>query len=324
MTTNVVLQNDTLRAEITPGMGGTVASLRHLPSGAEVLARPPWQAKGGPLPGGAGDEAEWLSRWGGGWPVMFPNAGDACTDGDARHGFHGEGSVTPWEMDRDGAELILTRRFEAVPVVMTRRFTLVGARLELHETVRAEGACRVVWGQHVTLGGDLLAGPVRVETGARGLRACSTYDPAANPLIPGAAGDWPHLPGKAGWVDMSAPPEGAALLACLTDFAGAPWAQLARADGSLAVRLDWRADPWPLAWFWVETGGTPEAPWNGQARMIGIEPCSTWPATGLAAARAAGGHVIDLSSGETRHSHLSLTIETPDSKDRGPHAHRRR
>ena len=315
MTATVVLQNATASVVITPGMGGTVTSLRHQPSGVEVLARPPWQAQGGPLAGGARDEADWLSRGGGGWPVMFPNAGDACRDGDARHGFHGEGSVTPWELELDGKALILRRRFSAVPVMMTRRFALEGAGLELRETVEAERPCSVIWGQHVTLGGDLLAGPVRVETGACGLRACAAYDPAANPLIPGAAGDWPHLPGKAGAVDLSAPPEGAALLACLMDFAGAPWARLARADGTLAVRLDWSADPWPLAWFWVETGGTPDAPWNGQARMIGLEPCSTWPATGLAAARAAGGQVITLAAGETRHARLTLTLEMPDNED---------
>lgn len=324
MTASVVLQNGTLSAVITPGMGGTVTSLRHLPSGAEVLAQPPWQAQGGPLPQGAEDEAAWLSRWAGGWPVMFPNAGDACMDGEVRHGFHGEGSVAPWEIDWDGTALILRRRFAAVPVTMTRRFALEGARLELQETVKADAACHVVWGEHVTLGGDLLAGQVRVETCARGLQSCRVYDPPENPLIPGATGQWPHLPGRKGMVDLSAPCEGVALLACLLDFEGTPSARLVRADGTLAVRLDWTADPWPLAWFWVETGGTLAPPWNGQARMIGIEPCSTWPATGLAAARATGGQVIELAAGETRNSHLSLTIETPDRKDRGQNAHRHR
>jgi hypothetical protein len=312
VTATVVLQNGILSAMVTPGLGGTVTSLRHLPSGAEVLARPPWPAQATPLPSGARNEADWLSRWSGGWPVLFPNAGDACEDGEVRHGFHGEGSVTPWEMGWDDTALILTRRFATVPVVMTRRIALSGARLDLRETVWAEGDCRVVWGQHVTLGGDLLAERTRVETGARGLRACATYDPPANPLIPGMAGEWPLLPGKQGMVDLSLPAGGVALLACLDGFDGAPWARLARMDGALAVRLDWTEDPWPLAWLWIETGGTPDAPWNGEARMIGLEPCSTWPATGLAAARAAGGHVITLAAGERRDAHLSLTIEHLD------------
>lgn len=315
MTAKVTLQNGILSAVVTPGMGGTVTSLRHLPTGTEMLARPPWTARGGPLPEGAADEREWLSRWAGGWPVLFPNAGDACSDGAVRHGFHGEGSVNPWEIAWEGATLVLRRTFAVVPVTMERRFALDGTRLDLCETIRASASCRVVWGQHVTLGADLLAGGVRIETGARGLRACEAYDPPANPLLPGAAGRWPLLPGKAGPVDLSHPPDGAALLACLTDFGPAPWARLERADRTLAVRMDWSADPWPLAWFWVETGGTPDSPWNGQTCMIGVEPCSTWPATGLAAAQAAGGGVIDLAAGAMRRSHLSLTIELPEDKD---------
>jgi hypothetical protein len=313
--TGVLLDNGILSALITPGIGGTVRQLRHLATGAEVLASPPWKAQDGPLPKGAADEAEWLSHWAGGWPVMFPNAGDACRDGAVRHGFHGEGSVAPWEADWEGGALVLRRSFSTVPVRMERRFSLEGARLVLREKVTAEGDCAVVWGQHVTLGGDLLAGPLRVQTGAKGLRACAAYDPPANPLWPGASGCWPHLPGKAGMVDLSKPPEGTALLACLEDFAGPPWAHLARTDGTLGVRLDWSAVPWPLAWLWVETGGTPQAPWNGVTRMVGLEPCSTWPATGLAAARAAGGHLIGLLADETRHARLSLSIEIPERKD---------
>ena len=107
MTGAVTLQNGTLSAAITLGMGGTVTSLRHLRSGAEVMARSPWTAKGGLMPGGAADEGEWLSRWAGGWPLLFPNAGDACRDGEVRHGFHGEGSVATWETGREGAALVL-------------------------------------------------------------------------------------------------------------------------------------------------------------------------------------------------------------------------
>jgi hypothetical protein len=61
----------------------------------------------------------------------------------------------------------------------------------------------------------------------------------------------------------------------------------------------------------VETGGTTDPPWNGQARMIAIEPCTTWPATGLAAARAAGGRVLTLAAGEVRHAQITLTVLEP-------------
>lgn len=311
MTAPVVLENAMLRALVTPDLGGTIASLRHLASGAEVLARTPWETSTAPLPF-APDEATWLTRFVGGWPVMFPNAGDACDDGRVRHGFHGEGSFAPWEATQKGQSVILTRRFAAVPVTMTRQITLVENRLEVAETVTADAPCQVVWGQHVTLGSDLLAGPVTLQTSAQRVASCASYDPPANPLIAGSVGDWPILPGRRGPVDLSHPPAQAALLACLASLGPAPWASLTRADG-LGVRLDWTADPWPLAWLWMETGGTQDAPWHGKGRMIGIEPCTTWPATGLVAARAAGGNILSLAAGKTRHAAITLTILNPAS-----------
>ncbi|MCA3487785.1 MAG: hypothetical protein IOD05_07815 [Rhodobacter sp.] len=307
--TTVILDNGRLQATVTPGLGGTITALRHLATGAELLARAPWKTTCDPLPF-APDEATWLTRFSGGWPVMFPNAGDACEDGTVRHGFHGEGSVTLWKADANARGLTLTRRFDAVPVTMTRHLALDGPCLSVRETVTAHGPCTVVWGQHITFGGDLLKGPATLQTSAARLIACADFAPPVSPLLPGGSGAWPTLPGRCGPVDLSHPPEGISLLACLADLGPRPWATLARADG-LGARIGWDADPWPLAWVWVETGGTTDPPWNGQARMIAIEPCTTWPATGLAAARDAGGRVLTLAAGEVRRAQITLTVLEP-------------
>jgi hypothetical protein len=300
----MVLESAGLRVTVNPAVGGMVTSLVHLASGEELLARAPWPTLSDPQDH-APDEGAWLTRFPGGWPVMVPNAGDACDVDGVAHGFHGEGSQAAWRAERDRAGLVLHRRFASVPVTMIRRLALTGTRLDLAETVIAHGPATLAWGQHVTL--DPGAPGFRLTTSARRLAACAAFAPPASPLVPGGSGDWPWLPGKAAPVDLSAPGEGAAMLACLMDAGPAPWAALTRADG-LAVRLDWTADPWPLAWAWVETGGTLDPPWHGQARMLGVEPCTTWPATGLAAARAAGGPVITLTGGETRTARLTLTV----------------
>lgn len=303
--TALALETTDLRATVLPDLGGLIASLRHLPTGTELLAQAPWHATRQPTEA-ATDESDWLSRWPGGWPILFPNAGDGCTDDGTRHGFHGEGSLAGWQAHRDGHSVLLTRSFRTAPAIMTRRLVLTGNRLDVTEVVRAHAPATVIWGQHVTFGSDLLSAPVTLDTSAKRLAACATYDPPANPLIPGATGYWPCLSGRVGPVDLSRPPEGAALLACLVDLGPAPWAVLT--TPALTVRLDWSADPWPLAWLWVETGGATDGPWHGKGRMIGIEPCSTWPATGLAAARAAGAPLVMLKVGKTRRAHITLTV----------------
>ena len=302
----MILEGGALRVEVRPEAGGTIASVRHLPTGAEVLARVPWERLAAPTDA-APDEAAWLAGWAGGWPLMFPNGGDACEHGGARHGFHGEASVAPWEAAWDGGALVLSRAFASVPARMTRRLTLDDAGLRIEEEVVASEPCEAIWGQHVTLGGDLLAGPVRVATSAARALASADYAPPESPLRAGAEGPWPTLPGRQGLVDLSRPGEGWSALACLADLGPAPWVEVAR-EGGPTVRLDWTADPWPLAWLWVETGGDRAAPWLGQGRCLGVEPCTTWPATGLARAKAAGGRFVSLRPDEPRRGRIRLTV----------------
>jgi len=308
-----VLDNGVLRVTVTPRVGGTITSVQHMSSGASVLGSVPWDVTEVPEPSGAAaDEATWLTRYGGGWPLMFPNAGDACMVDGTRHGFHGEASVSPWAVMKRGPQsLTLQRRFLSVPVTMTREIALQGDRLEVSETATADRPCAVIWGQHVTFGSDLLASPVQITAGATRSRTCAIYDPPANPLRPGAEGDWPILPGKHGPLDLSRPPEGCAALACLTGFGAAPWVEVRRLDGLLAARLEWDATPWPLCWLWIETGGTQDAPWFGRGRLIGVEPCSTWPATGMADALAAGAPLVPLFPGTPATARIALRAFTP-------------
>ena len=93
-----LIESDALTVRINPQVGGTITEVRHKPSGLSVLGRVPWAAVDAPLASlAARDEPEWLTRYTGGWPLLFPNAGDACTVDGVFHGFHGEASIAPWE-----------------------------------------------------------------------------------------------------------------------------------------------------------------------------------------------------------------------------------
>src|SRR5262249_11949065 len=108
----VVLSGGALRVTVNPLVGGTITAIEHVVLEASVCGTVPWQADMAPnVPAVALDESTWLTRYSGGWPLLFPNGGDACRFAGTDHGFHGEASIALWEVEADAAMVRLARRF---------------------------------------------------------------------------------------------------------------------------------------------------------------------------------------------------------------------
>ena len=182
----------------------------------------------------------------------------------------------------------------------------------IREQLRVEGTqpIDVMWGHHPTFGSDLLDGPVEITSDGQCVSADVAYDPAANPLRPGAEGQWPIIDGKNGPHDLSRPHGPMAALTYLHDFK-CGWIAMRRLDNAIAVVLSWDAKRFPCAWLWYELQGTSEAPWYGRASLIGLEPNTTMPANGLANAKARGGKLLRLQPGEELSTVLRLQVLQP-------------
>jgi hypothetical protein len=323
MSGDVLLESESLRVAVRPQVGGTITAIEHKQLGLSVLGTVPWKAVESPIEScAAPDERTWLTRYTGGWPLLFPNGGDACTFEGVIHGFHGEASISPWEARMSGATLRLDRRFVTVPIRMRREISVDGDLVTIREFAQVEGdrPVTVMWGHHPTFGSDLLAGDFEIQTGARSVTADAGYDPMTNPLQPGATGRWPIVPGKAEAVDLSRPRGGAgagmAALAYLHDFES-PWISIRRLDDAVAATLSWDADIFPYAWLWYELAGTSDAPWSGRARLIGLEPSSTRLAYGLAEARRNGARLLTLQPGAAMPAMIRLHVCKPLGAVRG-------
>jgi hypothetical protein len=277
----VVLESEALRVTVNPLVGGTITAIEHKGLGASVLGTTPWEPEvTTPDSFAAPDERIWLTRYGGGWPLLFPNGGDACEFDGVFHGF---------------------------------QMTVTGELVTVRERLRMMGTqpVKVMWGHHPTFGSDLLAGPFEIQSGARHVTIDDGYDPPLNPLRPGAVGPWPLVPGKTGPFDLGRPQGRVAALVYLQDFAS-PWMSVRRLDDSVAAALSWESAVFPYAWLWYELGGNAEPPWEGKTRLIGMEPNTTWPATGLADANRRGGRLMTLQPGTEITTAVRLHVFKPE------------
>lgn len=312
----LILENGALRIVVDPTVGGTITAIEHKATGRSVLGTVPWTPRPGPAETHAApDENAWLPYYTGGWPILFPNGGDACTFDGVFHGFHGEASLARWGAEQTAGRLRLRHRFATVPVEMERDLAVAGETLTIREriTMQGERPVSVMWGHHPTFGSDLLDGPFEIGTDARRVAVDDRFDPPLNPLQPGAAGAWPNVPGKTGSYDLSRPRAPMAAMAYLTDFER-PSAWIRRLDNTIAAVLSWDGAVFPYAWLWCELGGTPDAPWNGQARLIGIEPNTTWPGNGLSDTHRRGAPLLSLRPNDRIETWVSLTVTRPTAE----------
>ena len=335
MSRDVVLESCSLRVTVRPRVGGTITSILHKPTGLSVLGTVPWEPVDDPLESGAApDEPVWLTRYTGGWPLLFPNGGNACSVDGVFHGFHGEASITSWEAEASGSSIRLSRRFASMPVRMRRDISVKDDLLTIQESAELEGSepVTVMWGHHPTFGSDLLAGAFEIQSGARGVTIDEAYDPASNPLLPGTVGAWPMVPGKDRPIDLRRPDAGhpaagIAAQAYLHNFES-PWISIRRLDNAVAATLSWDPSTFPNLWYWIELGGTPDAPWSGRARLIGLEPSTTRLAYGLAEAKRRDAGTLTLKAGATHAAFIRLHVCKPlgevlsiDSRGRARFSH---
>ena len=309
----VTLEGDALRITIDPAVGGSITGICHKATGLSILGTVPWKTVESPLyPPGAADETEWLTRYSGGWPLLFPNGGDACERDGVFHGFHGEASVAPWQAEKVRGKVTLTRKFSSVKATMRRFIAVSGETLVVREELDYEGETptEVMWGHHPTFGGDLISSEFEVTCGASRAIMEPQYVPPTNPLVPGGEGVWPLLQGGRGIVDLSRPADPWATLVYLSEFKRG-WAAIRRLDNAIAAILRWDEGMFPCAWLWYELKGTAEAPWNGCTRLIGIEPNSTPCALGLGEASRRGAPLLRLLPGVSMATAIHLKVFTP-------------
>ncbi|WCB94862.1 hypothetical protein DSM104299_03602 [Baekduia alba] len=292
----VVLENAVLRLQVLAGRGTDVIECNYKPRDMDFVSlsqeglRPPGTA-GPSAPDATGS---FLDVYRGGWQEVVPNGGGPSQHAGASHGQHGEACLIPWDHEIvEDAEQRVAVRFEALiprtPLRVEKTLTLDAAspRIEVVErlTNHSPVGQRAMWGQHLAFGSPFLSSDCRIllEDGVRVIPHGEAIGPSGRRVDGGREHAWPRATAPDGaTVELDRVPERGtpSELLYLTGFDRGRYA-LVDADG-FGVRVEWDADRLPYLWLWQELGATTDYPWFGRTYLMGLEPFSSYPTTGLA------------------------------------------
>jgi hypothetical protein len=282
----ITLESRALRVVIDEQHGGEIVHMG-APDGRNALFHEPW-----PTPVAAersstyGSGAlDWLSRYRGGWQVMFPSAGSESTVDGVPHPVHGELSLTPLAVRNQTPERVTLHGPTRTPLQLTREISVDPERpvlrLEEHAENPSDRGGSYAWGEHIAFMAvvgmrvDLPPGPVHVDE--------ALAVPEAD-LVPGAVGAWPEAARLDGGVArLDKVQAGPIERVCYLPDRPAGWAALRDSSAGFGLAMAWDPDAFPHLWFWEQIGGW-RFPFFGRARIVALEPVSCWPGDGLAAA----------------------------------------
>lgn len=285
----VQMQSDHLSVDVAPGVGGRVVSLRHKPTGQELL----WRNSAltlERLPA----FSEYDPNFYGGIDELIPNDVPERLD-DHDEPDHGELWTTPLEYHVEGRELVLNGRLPVCGLVYERRIRPAEdePRLELHYRIHnpTDRLQQFMWKLHPALAiapGDVIecpAGKGRVPDLQWSCR--KTSEPF----------DWPVIQGER--ADLIPPKNGTLDFFYLYDLRRGE-ISLNRPSVGLRLTFSFDTSVFPYAWIFASYGGFRDH------YVVILEPCSTMHLSVNEAIQA--GRCSRLRPGQTLETMIAVNV----------------
>jgi galactose mutarotase-like enzyme len=316
-----ILQNEKIRVTVLVGKGCDVIEMLYKPLDVDLAPKTgrglrrredflsaPWSEMG-----------SFLDNYEGGWQEIFPHGGPPGMYEGASFPQHGESARIPWQVEvvtdtAESVEIVCKARLSIMPFYAEKRFHISGSSAILHMTSvivnEGSGDLPMMSGQHIVFG-EPFAGPgsrIDFPLGTSYL----AHDPSGFALgrrSDGSSGEWPLRYGSSGdRIDMAVLPDAGTPsdLHYLTPSEG--WYTITSANQSLRARVSWDHVSHPYVWFWQEFGSENTYPWWGMEYLVGLEPWTSIPGSGLAAAVQSGTARI-IKPGGSYFSDLKIQIE---------------
>ncbi|HEX9372730.1 MAG TPA: DUF4432 family protein [Roseiflexaceae bacterium] len=290
------LENELLRVGVLVGKGADIFEFLHKPSDTEFMLHTPQGIRAPAVQSAASAWGSFLDYYEGGWQEILPNGGPASTYKQIEFGLHGEISTIPWQyrVDRDSpaeVQVTLEVRPFRTPFHLTRRMTLRSGEpvFAIDEQLVNEGGepMRLMWGHHPALGAPFLGEACRVDLPGDDLILETFAGGAGTRLMHGGRHRWPVASEGAGAaVDFSRPDPPGAGHEDLGYVVNLPegWYAITNQERAVGFAMAWSIDVFPYLWVWRQFNVSAGYPWYGRVYTMALEPWSSYPSAGLAAA----------------------------------------
>lgn len=310
-TETIVIGSDQVSVTMLPGHGCDIVEIIDAATGVDVLFKTPWADNAGVGIGARNSLVSFLDSCRGGWQVLCPNAGDACTENGVEWGFHGEAALVPWRVESSTAhDATFSTTLRRSPIALRRTVSVIDGTVRLFETVHNTSAqpIEIMWGHHPTFGRPFLDAGSRLYAGARSVHVDDRVP--GNLLRGGARAAWPDVPlAEGGVLDLGAipgPEDSRSVIAYLEDFTERFFAIYSPHVG-FGIAVAW-SGVFPVAWLWQEVHASAGYPWFQRAYAVAVEPHTSAPARGVAGVREAGGSLLRLEGHGQAHAEITLAI----------------
>jgi galactose mutarotase-like enzyme len=316
-----VLQNKFLRVTVLTGKGCDIVEMLYKPLDIDITPRTHRGLRRRELvmAGPWSEEGSFLDQYEGGWQEILPHGGPPGKFKGASFPQHGESARLPWEVrviedSPNCVEVLASVRLAIMPFLVTKRFRLTAssATLEMTSVVTNESAVDLplMWGQHLVFGAPAFGPGATIELPDRTPYFAHRGDEfSSGRRSDGQPGMWPEMiDAQSRSTDMSVfPPINTPTdLHYLKPSEG--WYAVVTKDKRLRVKVEWGVESQPYLWFWQQFGAWKEYPWWGTEYLVGLEPWTSAPGTGLGDPTALDSSPR-IAAGESIESMSVITIE---------------
>lgn len=320
----VIMENEVLRVVILPGKGGDVLELQDKRIDANLLFEAPhnWQVPDSGYVQSLDNGTAWMDHYPGGWQDCLPMGGNDPSAHGAEYGIHGESALLPWEYeivhnDQERVKVVLTCELVRFPFRVERSLSLKRGRstLFVEETVSNDGRNElpIVWLQHIAFGEPLISSDARIDL--PGGRVTVDSDPVGeSPLTWGDEFEWAT---DDDGTDLSAVPEpGSEIhdLSYLHDLHEG-WYAITNPTIDLGVAVSFDETLFESIWCWRGFGGFQTSPFFGRETVLGLEPCTGWPASNIPNSHGTDGTNTLTMLEPDEHLETTISVTTYDGRD---------